>query len=293
MERQDLTAMLVLYRENRLEKKTLIEKISLFVYKFPLRVYKWSEDECSDFFSYFFPKIEKMIDTFEVRDIPFEVYLIKTLRLQIKTFAAKKTSDALSMRILANREFWPYDKIINSIACCEGNPSYSSDNGGTVSLFLGKILSGQAQGISRDSTLRKRILMLTLKNINSVGGDELSAIAALLGLEKQWLTDASDILREKMENKIGRKRMLEERRNRYFSRLCLLHELYCIYCSADEREKLNADIARVKTCIDKVTLKIDMLQIEPTHQDIADVMKIPKGSVDSGLFYLKLYLENS
>jgi hypothetical protein len=293
MIKQNFTAMLVSYRGGALSRKTISEAISLFVYKFPLRMYKWKEDDCSDFFSYFYPKIHKMIDSFEIREIPFEVYLIKTLKLQIKTFAARKAAEANSIKILQNREFWTYEFLNNSSFCFENDAGYSKSDSGIMVEFLNQNLNCRLCGISRDSTLKKRMLMLALKIMRNVAENDIRIISSMLDCDCIWLLGAVEILKLKREQKTARKQFLEERRNRHFCRLCLLHESFYSSGVLEERAKLASEISRVKISIDKLAKKIDMIVIEPTHQDIAEVMKVPKGSVDSGLFYLKLYLENN
>ncbi len=291
MREHDFTALLISYRNGSTDKKELVEAISMFVYKFPMRVYKWKEDDCSDFFSYFFPKISKMIETFEIRDIPFEAYLVKTLKLQIKTFAAKKTAYEISMRILRNKEFWEHENQGDSPFCSESGTEYKGSESGIISGFLSDILSHSKPGITRDSTLKKRMLMLTLKNMQAVQESEIAAVSAILDCDSKWLLSAIESLNNMRMEKTGRRKMLDERRNRHFCRLCMLHENFCMAASLEEKEKLYSDIARAKSSIDKIARKIDMIPTGPTHQDIAEVMNIPKGSVDSGLFYLKLYLE--
>ncbi|MDX9801489.1 MAG: hypothetical protein RBT69_09155 [Spirochaetia bacterium] len=290
MKKHELTSMLVSYRKGDISRKTVFEAICLFVYKFPGRIYNWKEDDCSDFFSYFYPKIERMVDSFRIREVPFEVYLVKTLKLQIKTFAARKTAVEVSIKILKNKELWPYEKIISSSVSgndfvCEPEPSPFAD-------FFHDVLTREPSRINRENTLKKRLLMLALKNMQCGGDNEISRISALLDCDADWLIDAFSQLNEKRTEKKKKKVFLENRRNRHFSRLCLLHENSHSSLTPEEKEKIYLKIAKEKSSIDSLSKKLDMITVEPTHQDIAEVMKLPKGSVDSGLYYLKLYLEN-
>lgn len=290
MRKDDLTAMLVSYRKGDIERKIVIEAICLFVYKFPGRIYNWKEDDCSDFFSYFYPKIERMVDSFQIREVPFEVYLVKTIKLQIKTFAARKTAEEVSIKILKNKELWPYEKIINSSSAgsdfvCDPPPCPFAD-------FFQDILTRDPSGINRENTLKKRLLMLALKSMRSGAENEIFRISVMLDCDPKWLSDAFWQLDEKRSEKKNKKIFLQNRRNRHFCRLCLLHESFHSSLNFEEKEQLYSKIAKEKSSIISITKKIDMITDEPTHQDIAEVMKIPKGSVDSGLYYLKLYLEN-
>ncbi|MCL2481079.1 MAG: hypothetical protein FWF38_05165 [Spirochaetaceae bacterium] len=290
MKKEDLKTMLIFYRNGALPKKKIIEAISLFVYKFPLKRYGWKEDDCSEFFSYFFPKISKIIDSFKITEVPFEAYLVKTLKLQIKTFALKKTAADINRKILKNKEFWSYDD--NEDYCTEpGIDFYKKESQPTYS-FIKEIFSNdKVKHRYSNKTLKKRILLLILKNMNNIKETELPDIAEILNCDKEWFYEAFSKINKKIENKIKRKKLLEERRNRYFCRLYHFHELLSSTEIVEEKNKYSLVIAKIKFYINNITEKIDAMTIEPTHKDIAEIMHIPKGSVDSGLFYFKLYLE--
>ena len=290
MKNEDLKTMLIFYRNGALPKKKIIEAISLFVYKFPLRKYRWKEDDCSDFFSYFFPKINKIIDSFKITEVPFEAYLVKTLKLQIKTFALKKTITDINRKILKNREFWSYDD--NEAYCAESSMDlYEKDPQPTYTFIKNIFSNNKIKRRNSDKTLKKRILLLILKNINNIRETEIPAIAEILNCDKEWLYDTFSKINQKIENKIKRKKLFEERRNRHFCRLYYFHERLSDSEIAEERKEYSLVITKTKLYISKLTKKIDMISTEPTHKDIAEIMNIPKGSVDSGLFYFKLYLE--
>ena len=290
MQKEKLTLMLISYRNGILPRKKLVETISLFVYKFPLKKYRWREDDCSEFFSYFFPKITKIIDSFIIKDVPFEAFLVKTLKLQIKTFASRKTSEEINRKILKNKEFWQYDEN-NETYCAEPDIDfYKRDYNPTYS-FIKNIFSNDKIK-KKNKTLKKRFLLLVLKNINNIKEAEIPAIAEILNRDKEWLYEAFAKINQKIENKLKRKKLLEERRNRHFCRLYLLHEFLSDSETSEEKKRYSLAIIKIKSYINKLTEKLNVITTEPTHKDIAEVMNIPKGSVDSGLFYFKLSLEN-
>ncbi|MCL2705434.1 MAG: hypothetical protein FWE72_04400 [Spirochaetaceae bacterium] len=290
MKKEDLKTMLIFYRNGVLPKKKIIEAISLFVYKFPLKKYRWKEDDCSEFFSYFFPKINKIIDSFKITEVPFEAYLIKTLKLQIKTFALKKTTAEINRKILKNKEFWPYDD--NEDYCAEpGIEFFKKDIQPTYSFIKNIFSNDKVKHRNNNKTLKKRILLLILKNMNHIKETEIPAIAEILNCDKGWLYETFSKINKKIENKIKRKKLLEERRNKHFCRLYHFHELLSVSEIAEEKIKYSLVIAKIKLYITNITKKIDMITPEPTHKDIAEIMNIPKGSVDSSLFYFKIYLE--
>lgn len=299
MEKNHLTELLSNYKTGGTGKQLLIREISLFVYKYPFRSCRWHEDECSDFFCYFYPRIEKMIENFELKGIPFEVYLIKCIRMQLKTFAKRKRDKYINLCMIKNRVFWPCCSCGPSCdaagcTCYEENIDYMpvSDKIKKISSSLEKSLLLNSGGAITNRTLKKRILMLTLKNITIMPSDQLTAMSKLLGCDIIWLENCRQDLKIKIDSRMSRKKTLSERRNRHFCRLFYYHE-QLKYEPGDEDKKILAEkIKKTKKKISEFNRKLKNTSSSPTHRDVASIMKIPKGSVDSGLYYLKIYLEN-
>jgi len=292
MKNENLSAMLISYRNGTLPKKKIMDAISLFVYRFPQKKYGWKEDDCSEFFSYFFPKISKIIDSFIITEAPLEAYLVKTLTFQAKTFAVKKIAKEINRKILKNKEFWPYDN--NELYCAESNVNFHNEDANSIYFFIKKIFASDKikHGCSI-KTLKKRIIIFVLKNMKNIPETKIPAIAKILNCDKEWFYEAFSMIREKIENKIRRKNLLEERRNRYFYKLYLLHERLSNTEAEEEKKMYSSAVSKTKLCIDNITKKINNMTVEPAHKDIAEVMGIPKGSVNSGLFYFKLYIEET
>jgi len=249
------------------------------------------EDDCSEFFSYFFPKIGKIIDSFIITDVPFEAYLIKTLKLQIKTFALKKIADNINRKILEHKEFWSFNN--REAYCAESNIDFNKQDFQPSYFFIKKLfLDNKTRHGCSNKTLKKRILLLLLKNMNNISETEIPAIAEILNCDKEWFHEAFSKINQKIEKKIKRKKLLEERRNRHFCRLYHLHELSSNCNIIEEKNKYLLAIIKTKSYINKITEKINTFSVGAAHKDIAEVMNIPKGSVDSGLFYFKLYVED-
>ena len=289
MKKENLTGMLNSYKKGFLVKNELVEAVSLYVYKFPSRNYNWNEDECSDFYIYFYPKILRMIDKFELNSIPFEVYLKKTLKMQIKTFAARRTEETAESRILRHKEFWPGEYSVQNMHCCENIGDYETPSAGM--LISEKLCALKNSGIIKSRSHKKRILMLGLKHINTLEEKDVSEIIELSGCDSLWFKSSKQKLTESILMRVERRQKLIERKNRFFCRLYYLHEKYAAETADTEKDRISGEICKVKNRIETLAERIKKISSHPTHRDIADVMKIPKGSVDSGLYYLRLYLE--
>jgi hypothetical protein len=126
-----------------------------------------------------------------------------------------------------------------------------------------------------------------------IGENEIPYIANIFGCKINWLFNVFDILKEKLEKKASRRGVYKERRNKYFCKLYVAHEKYAASILYEEKVKYFLIINEIKEKIANLSLKIKSINLEASHIDIANILGIPKGSVDSGLFYLKIYIEKN
>ena len=293
MENYYLTNLLKSYKSGLIEREKLVREISIFVYNYPLKSCRWREDSCSDFFCYFYPRIEKMIESFQLRGIPFEAYLIKSIRLQLKTFAVRKKEGLYELYMLRNLFFWPFLDRQTGYLCSEEYNQYSPtpEEIKLIKKKLENSIELTEEGAVKDRTLKKRITMLFLKNIFSIREEMFPVIAKLIDRNTEWLEKGKLELKSAVENRMTRKTILSERRNKYFWKMFQLEQKLNFAAGAEEKDQIAIQIQNIKNKILKTNSMLKNIPQQPNHRDIAEFMAIPKGSVDSGLYYLKLYLE--
>jgi DNA-directed RNA polymerase specialized sigma24 family protein len=299
-QKNNLTALLLSYRNGSLPKAKLISAISIFAYNFPSANYKWREDECSDFFLYFFHEIERIIESFNFIDASFESYLIGILKYRIITFVSKRRLPAFELNSFKDKEFRTHvpsysfpsqDDELDPLSCMETEENYLRIN--ITSSFIKKIFSPQnLKYIKKSKSFKKRMLMFVLKYIREVKENEIPFIAESLSCERDWLLNAFYTLTIGIGRKESRKLLYEERRNKYFCKLYLAHEKYASAMDENIRKKHRISINTIKARITSISETINSIIVDPTHYDIAYIMGVPKGTVDSGLFYLNTHLEN-
>jgi hypothetical protein len=121
---------------------------------------------------------------------------------------------------------------------------------------------------------QKRILIVALKNCHALDDRTVLNLAGKLGLSPRWLLNSRDLLREKS---LRRQEKVADLRFRNKSR-----RAWELYTSQNQEEV--QEIKRRSERVDKV---IDKMNPYPHHTHIAEVIGIPKGSVDSCLHYVR------
>lgn len=274
-----LTEDIMAFKQSGCGLVQIIEQISLIVYRYPRKTLHWDEDDCSDFFCYFFPKIEILIKRFVYLHKPFEAYLSVSLKYQLRSFMQKKRAKLMEEKIIGYEEYLNQDRK-QSDSLGEPLPTLCSPK------LKGPLKLSEHCVISHGKT-KKRFLFLVLKGALFVDGRLLESIALLTGFDSGWILSCMDSLKSLMKEHCRRFEHLAMRRNRYFVAIYRIHEDLRMETDVEKRRILLALLCEYKMRMEQTIKTINKVPLCPTHREIAQVLGIPKGSVDSGLYYLK------
>ena len=86
---------------------------------------------------------------------------------------------------------------------------------------------------------------------------------------------------------MDRIRTIKNRRNSAFFKFHLLQEKISFAENEKEKIELREEISNLRKRICKMNTTISKAPSRPTHKDIADILKVPRGSIDSGIHYIK------
>ena len=90
----------------------------------------------------------------------------------------------------------------------------------------------------------------------------------------------------------SRRRLLRGRRNAAWSRIRLLEVRHRECDDEDRRAELERRMACERRRLDNLRDQLARVPGHTPHKDIADVLGVPKGTVDSGIHYLKKKLRS-
>lgn len=174
--------------------------------------------------------------------------------------------------------------------CCIGQTDifseYGTEAGEETNQFIGNITPScflckmNAQG--------KRLLFLVVKCAWEVDDAMAEKVARQLGVPIFWLCSLLHRARASLEpNRLCLER-LNERINAAWVRLRLIEaELHGDTVDGERREKLQKSAAQCRARYRSLLSKKARFRPLVSNRTIAELLRVPKGSVDSGLFYLK------
>jgi len=259
----------------------IMTEISKLILNYPMRRYGWKPDDCRDFYCFFYKRCIKLLEYFVYQDKSFIALLNNSLSWQLRTYYRKyRLSEQKSGCV-------KYDCIIQAEEVCEGGGDCSLE----VSDDARKMLKIGESGEIENSWMRRRIMILALKNAPYLNDNYIEAVARITGCQESWLSAIILDLRSRMADRQKRLEIFCIRTNRAFIEICRIHRELGICCCQNDKIVLLARLAKVKRRLAKATEGKTSVKLMPTNSEIAEIMQIPKGSIDSSLYYLKRYLK--
>lgn len=236
-----------------------------------------SEDERSDFFCFFYPKLTSLIQRFQYNGISFTAYLNKTIRFQVKGFRISKIRENRLQKLYGSVLFWENveeEELTYGVETC------------MIPRQVRKVLKIEGDGKIHDPAYQRRLLYLILKNAYFIDLESLDYLAVLGGFEPKWLLQIVEEIRSFLLFKEVRLAGLIKRRNLTLLKIYRLQELLT-WSDESSKKELLFQIQKSRKRLAEYIADIRKVHFYPTNREISLITGIPKGTIDSSLFELK------
>lgn len=259
-------------------KQSLMDELSLHVYSYPGRKHSLSEEDWSNFLLGFHGKLQDILINFHYRGPSFWGYLNKVLEWQLLSYYRDAAKIRQAEWICERESIIEYDwSPEQKEFCLQQKICYLLENTGFTDF--------------RIDALRQRLLILVLKNVVFISVDEYFSVFPLLGPSLREADELRSLLLEFMKRKFDRKKMLELKRCENYYKLTLTEKKRSEEINAETLCPLNEKIKLYQKRLKRLDRQINRIPLFPSNEEISELLCLPKGSVDSGLYYLKNYLE--
>jgi hypothetical protein len=265
---QSLNGMLKEFYQGLIDRKELEGKIFMYIRDHPGHFFlaRWNPDTCADFISWLYPRLSKAVDRYSDRGSSFDTYITAMIRLSAKEYALRKKDHRIIERI------WWSAKAAEMAVCDTEEPEYAAE---------------RRQDIKISNP--RQVLMLLLKSYHYLSENQLEQLAPSLNMDKKELVRMVDELRGLRLKREETIRELKER-------------IYCQFyrCLAFEKRMQAAPVhsahqAKMKRCLEtarkrltSMRRRLSLMRLDASNKQVAQVMKIAKGTVDSNLYSVKL-----
>jgi DNA-directed RNA polymerase specialized sigma24 family protein len=233
----------------------------------------WSDEDYEDFLSTFYPRLQSSINLYRETGASFESFLGTVIHTSAREYRVKKVNNSMT-------EYSAWSVQVPDMYAREETPVYSYEMRETA---LSKIMN-------KDRSIRnpKQLLALVLKCYYYVSDDFIDRFAGCTGMDRKKLKDMIERLRKLRAVKDDNIYKMRERVYGQFYR-CMVYEKRLALTTVDTNSYLKLKIKAVKARkrLDSMRERISKIRNEPKNREIAEVIGVSKGAVDSNLYCIR------
>ena len=262
-------------------RRALLDELATYTYRYPRRkLPTLDEDAPGEFYLFCHDKLEQIIERFRDCGKPFEHYLNSVLSWQLRSFLAKRRDSEHAWQTALRSRLWDEPEAAQPPATPRPARRPQRREQSNVRPFPGAPAAASP-------TARRRLLYGVLKTGHHLEERQLAAAARALGCELPHLRFLTEQLVRGRASAHRRLHLLRGRRNRAFAQLQLWSA--AAHQAVDDTRRAHAirRAARHRRAVEAAQSELSRVRVAPSNREIAALLGIPKGTVDTGLYWLR------
>ncbi len=280
MEAQGLSPFL---EEMSARESATFHQVTRKVFGNPFRYGFESVDEAAEAFLAYKRRLRSIIVKSETLGPKKEAYLESCLRYLARTVRRDRhRRDFFNEVIQASGDLLPS-------SCSEPSPGWEAAQDGEASMGCPESWTLRSKAIlGTMKAADKRLLFLAVKCAWEIDDDLAGKIASRLSVPIPWFAMVIHAARLSLESSAARTRERVERRNAAWLRLQMAESmLKSLGARPEARHRLECRATQCRKNYQRALEDRSGSRLLVSNRTIASVLQVPKGTVDSGLYYLK------
>lgn len=272
--------LVISYKAGHVDLDSVFERIASEIYGNPSRFGFDGDDDAAEALCRFRRRIRSLPDRYQDLGAPFEAFLVTSLRFLARTMRRERRREREREYVCEVSEGWKLEAKTSEYAEPPGAvvgplpaPPPSPGRNSPTSLEL--------------AAFRTRLIFLYLKCAWDADDEKTRRIAEATEVPEDWLAAALAQALRSLEAERCRYERLSGKRDKSWSRVCLLEARLATEIEGEKRDRIAASLAREKRHLESVRREIRSFRPTVPNSVVARILGVPKGTVDSGLYYLK------
>lgn len=284
-----LTEQVLAYKAGRATLEETVEAVWVAVWR---GVSRLDEDERSEFILFFHRRIPPMLRRYDPDLGAFEAYLATAIKYQLKSFTIMRIRQRQRFCVPEDPTFWRNSgEEVTGVSEAAEFPE-ESETPVVVLREAAEAYRSHNRRLHRGA-FKKRLLYVTLKCSLYASEENLRQMASFLEIDQPELLNLAAELSRSLKPRIQRRKRLQERQNEVSYRIHTLRKELESTLEEPRRSDLSVALASQEDRSRALTEEIDHVPDYVTNREIAKVLKVPKGSVDSGIYYVRSVLKQN
>ena len=230
------------------------------------RLFSGNQDYWNEFLSWLYPRFAKAIDSYQDMGSSFDTYIAGIVHSAAREYRNRETDHYMT-------EYVCWKARVEEMMLLESEPEYNEYRK-DVSI---------PKGINP-----RQVLFLLLKSYFFVSDDFVKQISRSIGMNPAMVQDMVDELRNMRSGKEAEILDMRERLHSQHYR-CLTYQkrMSGTQPGTDYYEKMKGRYERARRRFYAMKKRLGGMRMSASSRMIAEVMGVPRGTVDSGLFAIK------
>jgi RNA polymerase sigma factor (sigma-70 family) len=262
--------------------ETIMAEIGPRIYRYPLSAFGLDEDDCGAFFLFVYPRLLRTLERFQDRGKPFEWYLNSVLRWQLREYRRRRSASEESWMAAAQPGLWD----------AEARGAFRSRLApASLCLVDGQVGSLEALwracGPTVSRAAGRRILFWAFKHPSALTAQDLEFLAAVSGIPESFLEAALRAVEDSLHEREQRLSGLYQRRNRAYARCLHLQARLQRELDPERKAQAHLRLDKALASLHRTARRLATARVLPSNREIARALEVPKGTVDSSLYWLR------
>jgi len=233
------------------------------------RVVEGNKNRWNEFISWLYPRLARAIDLYRDLGSSFDAYITSLVHSAAKEYRCREADHRIT-------EYACWQARAEEMSVCESESEYL-DSCADISI---------PNGIKP-----KHVLLLLLKSYYLVSDEFVNRVARAIGMKTDTVMQMINKLKKL---RCGKETEILNLRDRLYCQhyRCLAYQkrLCAAQPGTDYYKKMADRCERARRRFHTMKQRLGKMRVDASNRMIADVIGIPKGTVDSGLFAIKNYL---
>ena len=240
------------------------------------RLFKGDREKWIDFVSWLYPRLRRAISCYKECGASFDTYVSAIIQWSCKEYRAKEAEHYAT-------EFACWKARAEEMAVSSTEPEYEAAPEDTPKVLFPVV-----------DIKPRHILILLLKSYYFVTDEHLNQVAMVTGIKKGELQGMIDELHEMRAYQEEKIHVLRQRiHSQYYRCLAFAKRLSSAYEGSAKHEKLKDSLERSHKRYRAIKKRLDKTRMDATNEQVASLLNIPRGTVDSALHSIRVKLKQS
>ena len=236
------------------------------------RTFEGNQSRWNEFLSWLYPRIARAIDLYRDLGSSFDAYISALVHGAAKEYRCREADHRIT-------EYACWQARAEELCVCESEYDYPEP----------------CEDISIPSGVKPRqVLLLLLKSYYLVSDEFASRVARAIGMETETVMKMIDELKKRRcEKEIEILNLRDRLYCQHYRCLAYQKRMNAAQAGTDYHKKMEGRYERARMRFQSMKKRLGRMRVDASNRMIADVIGIPKGTVDSGLFAIKHYLASN